>query len=138
MWAFKVTLRQVMREYINEQGKKAKGGEKAKAWAKRRIDLLVTPYETKPGHKWLDRPLAKITKAEFPPLMLMVPVRPGALAFAKVKDDKRSHSLWIEEDKVNPKRWVKLPDDKASRDLMQHATKSKLPVAKGRPVSTRT
>ena len=42
--------------------------------------------------------------------MLIVPIRPGALAALTVADyDRRKNSRWIHPDKVNAGRWVTLP-----------------------------
>ncbi|MBO9649599.1 MAG: site-specific integrase [Variovorax sp.] len=63
-----------------------------------RADLLASAAELAPHL----RPLAKA--------MLIVPIRPGALAALTVADyDRRKHSLWIHTDKVNAGRWVTLP-----------------------------
>lgn len=66
----------------------------------------------------------------FAQMQLIVPIRPGALAYAKVRHyEGHSESLFVERDKAGEGRRVTLPHDAATRAIMDEATKGKKPGA---------
>lgn len=59
----KITLRQVLREYVADR--LAKKGASTSEPARRMLDALVVPYADEDGNEWIDRPLSKIKRIEF-------------------------------------------------------------------------
>ena len=82
------------RDLVGDEGR----GSEVYLKPEQRARLLASAAEVAPH-------LLPLAKA-----MLIVPIRPGALAALTVADyDRRKHSLWVHTDKVNAGRWVALP-----------------------------